>query len=72
MLISLRVGIKQLPVCDFFFCGVVDGFPYFLLRIDDRYLHIPYQDMDMFVVYLFCHMVQTGEEVVSKEYIQLL
>jgi hypothetical protein len=56
---------------EFFFFGVVDSFLYFLLWIDNWFLHIPYKDMDMFVLDLF-DMVQTGKEVVFKEYVYLL
>jgi hypothetical protein len=35
MLISLRVEIRQLSMCDFFLFGVADSCPYFLLRIDN-------------------------------------
>jgi hypothetical protein len=55
-LISLRVEIRQLSMCDFFLFGIADSYPSFLLQIDNWFLHIPYQDKDMFLLDLFYHI----------------
>jgi hypothetical protein len=74
MLISFRVEIRQLSMCDCFLFGVADSCPYFLLRIDNWFLHIPYQDMDIFLLDLFCQITWHGKNWQRsgvKEYIHL-